>query len=243
MSLKSLIQIIIILIITIILGGVYFNYFANNNKISLEKIETQVEEKETKKKESKVLIKKPVDKTKINESEEVKELKNEEVKEVKNETVNLEKKTKPKKPEINNEVKDIEYLTTDKSGNKYKILATSGRTNSENKNILDLDNVRGVIKSKKKSTVYIVSDFAEYNSSNLKSNFYQNVVINYEDKEITCDYFDVDMQTNIAIAYNNVVVTDPQSIMKAGKIILNIETKVININPDNKKNKVKIKIN
>ena len=153
------------------------------------------------------------------------------------------KKTKPKKPEINNEVKDIEYLTTDKSGNKYKILATSGRTNSENKNILDLDNVRGVIKSKKKSTVYIVSDFAEYNSSNLKSNFYQNVVINYEDKEITCDYFDVDMKTNIAIAYNNVVVTDPQSIMKAGKIILDIETKVININPDNKKNKVKIKIN
>jgi len=243
MSLKSLIQIIIILIITIILGGVYFNYFSNNNKISLEKIETQVEEKKTKKKEVKVLIKKPVDKTKINENEEIKELKNEEVKEVKNEIVNLEKKIKPKKPEINNEVKDIEYLTTDKSGNKYKILATSGRTNSENKNILDLDNVRGVIKSKEKSTVYIVSDFAEYNSSNLKSNFYQNVVINYEDKEITCDYFDVDMQTNIAIAYNNVVVTDPQSIMKAGKVILDIETKVININPDNKKNKVKIKIN
>ncbi len=51
------------------------------------------------------------------------------------------------------------------------------------------------------------------------------------------------MQTNIAIAYNNVVVTDPQSIMKAGKIILNIETKDININPDSKTNKVKIKIN
>ena len=51
------------------------------------------------------------------------------------------------------------------------------------------------------------------------------------------------MQTNIAIAYNNVVVTDPQSIMKAGKIILNIETKDININPDNKTNKVRIKIN
>ena len=51
------------------------------------------------------------------------------------------------------------------------------------------------------------------------------------------------MQTNIAIAYNNVVVTDPQSIMKAGKIILNIETKVININPDTKKEKVTVKIN
>ncbi len=95
MSLKSLIQIIIILIITIILGGVYFNYFANNNKISLESseknIETQVEENQSKKKEAKVLNEEPVDKTKINENEEVKELKNEEVKEVKNEIINLEK--------------------------------------------------------------------------------------------------------------------------------------------------------
>ena len=91
--------------------------------------------------------------------------------------------------------------------------------------------------------VYIVSDYAEYNSSSLQSNFYQNVVINYEDKEITCDYFDLDMQTNIAIAYNNVVVTDTKSIMKAGKIILDIETKVININPDTKKEKVTVKIN
>ena len=68
-------------------------------------------------------------------------------------------------------------------------------------------------------------------------------MINYEDKEITCDYFNVDMQPNIAIAYNNVVVTDPQSIMKAGKIILNIETKVININPENEKKKVTVTIN
>ena len=110
-------------------------------------------------------------------------------------------------------------------------------------NILDLDNVRGIITSNKRSTVYIVSDFAEYNAYELNSSFYQNVVVNYEDKEITCDYFDVDMKTNIAKAYNNVVVKDPKSIMKAGKIILNIETKVININPDNNKKKVSVTIN
>ncbi len=242
MSLKSLIQVIIILIIIIILGGVYFNYFANNNKISLEnnekKIQTEIDINKPKKKETKNLSDESSVKTEINVSTEVKE-----VKEVKNENVNLKKKSKLNKPKINNMVKDIEYLTTDKSGNKYKILATSGRSNSEDNNILDLDNVRGIITSNVRSTIYIASDFAEYNSSNLNSNFYQNVVINYEDKEITCDYFDVDMQTNIAIAYNNVVVTNPQSIMKAGKIILNIETKVININPDNKKNKVTVKIN
>jgi len=239
MSLKSLIQVIIVLTITIILGGVYFNYFANNNKISLENekknIQKEIDLNKPKIKETKILTQESSTKTEIKVAEKVKE-----VKEINNKKDNLKKK---KKPEIDNVVKDIEYLTTDKSGNKYKILATSGRTNPEDKNILDLDNVRGIITSEERSTVYIVSDFAEYNSSSLQSNFYQNVVINYENKEITCDYFHVDMQTNIAKAYNNVVVTDPQSTMKAGKIILNIETKNININPDNKKNKVRITIN
>ena len=188
------------------------------------------------------------EKKKINNDEEIKNkdgenIKIEETKIVKNKTSETQNKLKPEKPKIDNIVKDIEYLTTDKNGNKYKILATSGRTNSENKNILDLDNVRGIITSNKRSTVYIVSDFAEYNAYKLNSSFYQNVVVNYEDKEITCDYFDVDMKTNIAKAYNNVVVKDPKSIMKAGKIILNIETKVININPDNDKKKVSVTIN
>ena len=248
MSLKSLIQVIILLIIVIIIGGVYFNYFSNYNKISnkndKQNIKTEINKnipKEKTEPAANLSVEKtevPVEKekTNINNNEEV------ENKKVINEENNV-KISNSKKPEIDNVVKDIEYLTTDKSGNKYKILATSGRTNSNNKNILDLDNVRGVITSKKNSTVYIVSDFAEYNSSDLQSNFYKNVIINYEDKEITCDYFDVDMQTNVAIAHNNVVVTDPQSIMKAGKIILNIETKVIDINPDSKKNKVRVTIN
>ena len=231
MSLKSLIQVIIILIIIIILGGVYFNYFASNSKISVEideqKIQNKIDKNVPKKQETKKLSKK------LNVVSEVAESKNKKS--------NLKEEIN-KKPEINSIVKDIEYLTTDKNGNKYKILATSGRTNSEDKNILDLDNVRGVITSEKRSTVYIVSDFAEYNSSNLNSNFYQNVVVNFEDKEITCDYFDVDMKTNIAKAYNNVVVTEPGSIMKAGKIILNIETKVIDINPKNNENEVTITV-
>jgi len=243
MSLKSLIQVTIFLIIIIILGSVYFNYFSNYNKLTSQENETAIldkskenaedvalnitEEKKLKEETSKKVEQNISDKSDLNP-------------EKKNDIQNVEAKTKPKKPEIKNLVKDVEYLTTDQKGNKYKILATSGRTNIDNKDILDLDNVRGIITSSKRSTVYIVSDFAEYNSSDLNSKFYQNVVINYEDKEITCDYFDVDMETNIAIAYNNVVVTDPKSIMKAGKIILNIETKVININPNNEKKKISV---
>ena len=247
MSLKSLIQIIITLVIIIILGGVYYNYFAINKKIIVDKnIETEIDANKLNEKTN--LNENLIEKKKLKVSENVKnniyeKEKSEEIKKVKSEETNLKKEKKSNKPKIDNIVKDIEYLTTDKNGNKYKILATSGRTNSENKNILDLDNVRGIITSKKRSTVYIVSDFGEYDSSKLNSIFYQNVIVNYEDKEINCDYFDVDMKTNIAKAYNNVVVKDPNSTMKAGKIILNIETKVININPDNNRKKVSLTIN
>jgi LPS export ABC transporter protein LptC len=150
---------------------------------------------------------------------------------------------KKKKKQVDDLIKKVEYLTTDRKGNKYRILAKSGRTNQNNKNVLDLDNVRGTITSEKRSNIYFVADFAEYNSSNQSSELYQNVVITYDDKQITCDNFDIDMETNLAIAYNNVIVTDPNSIMKAGKITLDIETKDININPDNEKSKVKVVTN
>ncbi len=243
MSLKSITQLIIILLIIIILCGVYLNYFVNNEKISMEISETKIEEEKSHNlselEKKKKLSKKLNIVTEKNDAEVV----DTEFIKLDKEKVDLIEEQKKTKPKIDNVVKEIEYITTDEKGNKYKILASSGRTNSKNKNVLDLDNVKGIITSNERSTVNIISDFAEYNSLNLKSNFYQNVVINYEDKEITCDYFDIDMKTNIAIAYNNVVVTDSKSVMKAGKIILNIETKKININPDNKKNKVKITIN
>ena len=222
----------------IILGAVYFNYFVKNSKISLEnnnqESESEINKNIPKNNEIKNLSEEP--------NKSISEQSNENITEKSDRNTEVEFKAKKIKPKIDSAVKDIEYLTTDKNGNKYKILATSGRTNSEDKNILDLDNVRGFITSKERSNIYIVSDFAEYNSSNLNSIFYQNVIVTFEDKKINCDYFDVDMKTNIAKAYNNVVLKDPKSTMKAGKIILNIETKVIDINPENNK-KVSLTIN
>ena len=248
MSPKSAIQLIILIIIFIIIGGVYFKYFSKE-KITVDQTSQQTEKEintnsqdDSKNKDENEVLN-STDKDKSNK----KKIKTDKIdfensKEKKPEKKNTKPNEKKKKDnEIPNVVKDVEYLTTDKNGNKYKILATSGRTNQIDKNILDLDNVKGEITSKERSTIYIVSDFAEYNSSTLGSKFYKNVVINYEDKQITCENFDINMDTNIAIAYNNVVVTDPQSTMKAGKIALNIETKEIDINPNRgEQNKIQI---
>ena len=144
----------------------------------------------------------------------------------------ITEKSKSIKKEVKNLVKDVEYTSIDQKGNKFYLLATSGKSNINNSDILDLENVRGTITSDFRDTIYIVSDFAEYNSINLHSKFYSNVVIKYQDKQINCVNFDINMETNKAIAYNDVIVTDPKSIMKAGIVEFDLKTKNININPD-----------
>ena len=111
MSLKSLIQVIIVLIIFIILGGVYFNYFSNYNEITTENniqtVETEVDTNILKKEEKKTLAEESSVKTEINVDQKVEteienkdkveteiENKDKEAKDVKN---NLQEKNKPKK--------------------------------------------------------------------------------------------------------------------------------------------------
>ena len=255
MSIKSLIQIVIIIIISIILGSVYYKYFSNDRVISEEISELSNNNEQSEPNDlvnnenSNVETKNSTSDTNninLNDVKKTDTSANETNLKSGNDQKNSKKEKvikKKKKKQVDDLIKEVEYLTTDKNGNKHRIFAKSGRTNQNNKNVLDLDNVRGTITSEKRSNIYFVADFAEYNFSNQSSKLYQNVIITYDDKQITCNNFDIDMETNLAIAYNNVIVTDPISIMKAGKIILDIETKEININPDNEKSKVKVVTN
>ena len=151
-----------------------------------------------------------------------------------------EKSILKKEKEIKNFVKDVEYTSVDQRGNKFYLLAKSGKSNIDNNDILDLNEVRGEIKSEKRDTIYIVSDYAQYNAMSLNSKFYKNVKINYQDKEITCENFDINMDTNKAIAYNDVEITDTKSKMKAGIIEFDLKTKNININPESVNTEIEV---
>ena len=245
MSLKSLIQIFILLLIVLIIGGVYYNYF-DTNKSSFEEIDTkdlenlnQIEELENKiaklEYDNKMLnVKINNEKKNISEiSSDNLEVKTKKIEgNVTAESFSSKKKTLSNKKEIKNLVKDVEYTSVDEKGNKFYLLASSGKSNASNNDILDLTNVRGKIMSDFRDTIYIVSNFAQYNSINLNSKFYENVIIDYQDKKITCENFDINMDTNKAVAYNNVIITDPKSIMKAGIVEFDLKTKNININPE-----------
>ena len=155
-----------------------------------------------------------------------------------NATKNEKKKVDTKT--IKNLVKDVEYTSVDEKGNKFYLLANSAKSNPNNNDILDLDNVRGKITSDKRDTIYIVSDYAQYDTINLNSKFYENVIINYQDKKINCLNFDINMDTNKAVAYNDVIITDPKSIMKAGIVEFDLKTKDIVINPENTNSDIQV---
>ena len=247
MSIKTFIQVLILFLIILIIGGVYFKYFETKKNIVEEvnlynlKNNEQLEELKSKISELELKNEQLSEKIKNSKSKSVEitaktEEGTQQIKENKDTSIDQKEESEKKiikKKDIKNLVKDVEYTSVDQKGNRFSLLANSGKSNADNNNILDLENVRGEIKSDKRDNIYIVSDFAQYNTSNLNSKFYENVIIEYQDKKITCENFDIIMETNKAIAYNNVKITDPRSIMKAGIVEFDLATKDININPEN----------
>ena len=225
MSIKSLLQIILILLIFIIIGGIYFIYFYSvpNKKVELSGINENVNLS--------------VDKVILddNEAADKNDLSISKVENSKKANDNEKAiDEKQKKNKFENLTKQIQYITSRSNGDVFKILADTGKTNLKNSNLLDLENVKGSIISSERPDIYISSKFAEYNYSDQNSKFYDDVIIKYDDQVIKCDNFDLKISDNIAIAYNNVIFQDRDSLMKAEKITMNILTKDIIINSDNK---------
>ena len=221
MSIKSLLQIILFLLIILIIGGLYFTYFYTkpldkelksllngelDNNILTEDINTNDPE---------ILEENNLTQKKIEQTR-------------KQNDVNMVSSEK-----LSNLTKEIEYVTEGKNWDIFKILAKFGKTNIKDSNILDLEDVNGSIVSDQRPEIVITSDYAEYNYSNQNSKFYSNVKINYDNKLITCDNLKLDISDNLAIAYDNVLIIDGNSKIKANNVTMNIITKDIRINSEN----------
>lgn len=240
MSIKSLLQIILFLLIILIVGSIYFFYFyskPNNQTIKLDEISqknlTSIEsvvDAEKPNFESREIILSS-DKNENNSNK----IGNEDT--IDNKNATSEEKITEKKldlEKIKNLTTEVEYITTNKDGDVFKISAKYGKTNFKNTNILDLENVSGIISSKQRSEIYISSNYAKYNYDNQNSKFYNNVEIKYDDRIITCENFDLNISENIAKAYSNVIVRDNKSVMKSQLITMDIITKEITINSNEK---------
>ena len=238
MSIKTLLQIILFLLILLIIFSMYFIYFYTgplNKQISISLDNKNINEKTFDQDVSVTSELSDISDTKVNFQES--EKKNINDKNSLNNQILVSENNGSSTKEIKNLTKSIEYVTTNKNGDIFKIYADFGITNLKNSDILDLKNVNGIISSTNRSEIYISSDLAKYNYTNQDSKFYKNVKITYDEKIITCDNFDINISEDIAVAYNNVIVKDEDSLMKAEVVTFDIVTHDININS---KEKVKI---
>lgn len=141
---------------------------------------------------------------------------------------------------FDNVMENLEYKSSDKSGNNYIIKAKKGKVNLEKENLLILEDVYGEIKLVGKSTIYIYSNFAQYNKNNFDTRFYQNVLVNYEDKRFNCDNLDLFFKDNFGSMYNNIVFVDENTQINADQVNINLLNGDINIKMFQEEKKIKI---
>ena len=240
MSIKSLLQLILLLLIFLIIGGIYFFYFYTGNNIQVFDTNNISKNEQKMINQDNETVEEVLEDIKIDNSkvlDDNKEQINNKTKVSFDSQKNSSNKiiqTTDNNETVENLTKEIEYVTSNSKGDIFKIIAKSGKTNLNNTNILDLDQVDGIISSLERTEIYIESDHAKYNYTNQNSKFYKNVVVKYDNKVMTCDNFDLNAGDNIAVAYGNVIIKDDKSIMKAQIVTMDTITKDIKINSDEK---------
>ena len=137
-------------------------------------------------------------------------------------------------------IENLEYKSIDQSGNKYLINAKLGEINLENKNIMLLNEVSGEIILVNKSPIYIYSKYAEYDTINFDTKFYDQVIVKFEKNQITGNNLDLFFKDNHAYMYNNIYFLNDFSDLKADKITFDLLNGDVNVNMFDNSNKIKI---
>jgi len=138
-----------------------------------------------------------------------------------------------------NNLINITYESVDNTGRKYIISAESGLINEKEPDLIFMTNVSAEIFLLDKSTIYIESQKAEYNSLNYDTKFQDNIKLEFKEHNVFCDNLNIFFKDNLLEAYNNLTYKNLNIIMTADKIELDLLTKnskIFNYN----ENKVKI---
>ena len=139
-----------------------------------------------------------------------------------------------------NYIHNIEYISQDSRGNEFIIKSKTGKLDENNMGIILLSSVTAEIRSTNASSIFIYSDKAIYNNSNYDTNFYHNVVLDYEDNTITSDKLDLMFSEDQIVSYDDVFYTNLKTTLNADKVIVDLITKNSKILMYNKKNKINI---
>ena len=135
------------------------------------------------------------------------------------------------------QIQNLEYTSTDQNGNTYKITSKRGSLDPTKLDIIIMQDVIGLIRFNNLTNLKIISDNAVYNVINYDSNFYNNVVVKYDDHLINSDSLYLIFNENMLIISDNIIYKNKDVFMYADKIEFDLITKDMKIfmNEDNKK--------
>jgi len=138
-------------------------------------------------------------------------------------------------------IENIDYVSSDAKGNKYQITAERAEIDTDNPDIIFLENVTAYIFIKNSDTIEITSKFGKYNSKNYDTIFTKSVKIVYSSHKITGDYLDFSFLNNLGTISTNVIYTEGKTSLIADKIEMNLTTKDTKIFMTDKIKKIIIK--
>ena len=151
-----------------------------------------------------------------------------------------EPKLETKKVITSDQIKELQYLSSDADGNTYLIKAESGITSPANKDIINLKNVSAKITLINNDEILIFSNFAQYNIDNFDTNFSKNVRALYNIHELKCENIIVKFSENYAKIYEKVVYDNKITKLYADKIEIDLIKRTSKISMYENKKKVKI---
>jgi lipopolysaccharide export system protein LptA len=146
-----------------------------------------------------------------------------------------------KKNEASNNIENLKYIATDKSGNQYLINAKEGTLNDEDNKLIKMKTVSAEVTFVNNSeTIKIFSDSAIYNTVNFDTQFSQNIKVIYGQHKIDCEFADLIFSNNLAIFYDNVVYQNIDTKLYADKMEIDLITKDSKVYMNDINAKVKI---
>ena len=141
----------------------------------------------------------------------------------------------------NNLIENLKYEINLDKYNQYTISSeVSEIIVSEDSEMIKMKKVIAILRDEKNTPIIIKSDFADYWSELYNTNFHQNVSMKYMDNNIYSDNLNLDFENKKIKIFDNVLYKGNEGIIKTDNIIIDMITKKIDINMNDRSKNVKI---
>ena len=142
--------------------------------------------------------------------------------------------------ETSNIIENLRYVSKDIFGNTYIINAQSAEVKENKIDQVQLFEVLAKIIQQNDETIYINSNFADYNRENNNTIFRENVSVRYGDQTINANIINLNFLKKLIEIQENVYYKNKNANIKADKIEINFQSKKLKISMDKSDDKVEI---